>query len=160
MCSARTRYAFFKARQRRCSWGWLKTQHAAAEHRGDHRKQDQRYRAAIPQEQSIHHRPAGDPLRNCTQASDSQLSLAGLVLSRKHGLATFVHERLEWSLVDQSPEQSEIERLCVDVAGHKIIIVYKPPRSRLVMADESSERVHQSPVPQTNVSQTADPHLS
>ena len=27
-------------------------------------------------------------------------SLAGSVLRRKHGRATFVHERLEWSLVD------------------------------------------------------------
>ena len=57
-------------------------------------------------------------------------SLAGSVLSRNHGLATFVHERLEWSLVDQSPEESETEWLCVDVAGHKIIKVYKPPRPR------------------------------
>ena len=36
-------------------------------------------------------------------------------LCRKHGLATFVHERLEWSLVNQSPEQSETERLSEDV---------------------------------------------
>ena len=57
-------------------------------------------------------------------------SLAGSVLSRNHDLATFVHERLEWSLVDQSPEQSETEWLCVDVAGYKIINVCKPPRSR------------------------------
>jgi len=57
--------------------------------------------------------------------------LAGSVLSRKHGLAKFVHERLEWSLVDQSPEQSETEWLCVDVAGYKIINGCKPPRSRL-----------------------------
>jgi len=57
-------------------------------------------------------------------------SLAGSVLSRNHGLATFVHERLEWSLVGQSPEQSETEWLCVDVAGYKIINVYKTPRSR------------------------------
>jgi len=58
-------------------------------------------------------------------------TLVGSVLSRKHGLATFAHERLEWSLVDQSPEKSETEWLCVDVAGYKIISVYKPPRSRL-----------------------------
>jgi len=57
-------------------------------------------------------------------------SLAGSVLSRNHVLATFVHERLEWSLVDQSPEQSETEWLCVDVAGYNIINVNKPPRSR------------------------------
>jgi len=38
---------------------------------------------------------------------------------------------LEWSLVDQSPEQSETEWLCVDVAGYKIISVYKPEMSGL-----------------------------
>jgi len=58
-------------------------------------------------------------------------SQAGSVLSRKHSLATFVRERPEWSLVDQSPEQSETEWLCVGVAGYKIIYVYTPPRSRL-----------------------------
>jgi len=58
-------------------------------------------------------------------------SLAGSILSRNHDLATFVHERLEWSLVDQSRDQSETECLCVDVAGYKIVNVYKPPRSRL-----------------------------
>ena len=56
--------------------------------------------------------------------------LTGSVLSRNHVLATFVHERLEWSPVDQSPEQSETEWLCVDVAVHKIVNVYKPPRWR------------------------------
>jgi len=60
-------------------------------------------------------------------------SLAGSILSRNHGLATFVHERLEWSLVDQSSDQSETEWLCIDddVTGYKIVNVYKPPRSRL-----------------------------
>jgi len=57
-------------------------------------------------------------------------SLVGSVLSRNHGLATFVQERLEWSLVDQSPELSETEWLCEDVAGCKIVKVYKPPHSR------------------------------
>jgi len=57
--------------------------------------------------------------------------LAGSILRRNHGLATFVHERLEWSLVDQSPDQSETEWLCVDVAGYKVVNVYKPPRSLL-----------------------------
>jgi len=49
-------------------------------------------------------------------------------------LTTFVHERLEWSLLDQSPDQSETEWLCVDVAGYMIVNVYKPPRSRLTPA--------------------------
>ena len=46
---------------------------------------------------------------HCTTADKlviPNFSLAGSVLSRNHGLATFVHERLEWSLVDQSPELS------------------------------------------------------
>jgi len=34
-------------------------------------------------------------------------SPARSILSRNHGLDTFVYQRLEWSLVDQSPEQSE-----------------------------------------------------
>jgi len=71
---------------------------------------------------------------HCTTADKlviPNFSLAGSILSRNHSLAAFVHERLEWSLVDQSPEQSETEWLCIDVAGYKIVDVYKPPRSRL-----------------------------
>jgi len=70
---------------------------------------------------------------HCTTAGKlviPNFSLSGSVLSRNHGLATFFHERLEWSLVDQSPEQSETEWLCVDVTGYKIVNVYKLPRSR------------------------------
>jgi len=70
---------------------------------------------------------------HCTNADNlviPNFSLAGSVLSRNHGVDTFVHERLEWSLADQSPEQSETEWLCIDVAGYKIINVCKPPRSR------------------------------
>ena len=57
---------------------------------------------------------------HCTTADKlviPNFSLAGSVQSRNHGLATFVHERLEWSLVDQSPEHSETEWFCVEVAG-------------------------------------------
>jgi len=70
---------------------------------------------------------------HCTTADKlviPNFSLTRSVPSRNHGLARFVHERLEWSLVDQSPEQSETEWLCVDVAGYKLINVYKPPCSR------------------------------
>jgi len=45
----------------------------------------------------------------------------------------FVHEQLEWPLVDQSPEQSETEWLHVDVAGYKISNVYKPPYSQFTL---------------------------
>ena len=61
--------------------------------------------------------------------------LAGFSLSRKHGLATFVHERLRYTLLDQSPLISEIEWLCVDVDGYKIVNVYKPPPTRLRTLD-------------------------
>ena len=57
--------------------------------------------------------------------------LAGSSLGRKHGLATFVHERMRYTLLDQSPLTSEIEWLCVDVDGYKIVNVYKPPPMRL-----------------------------
>ena len=74
-------------------------------------------------------------------------SLAGSVLSRKHGLATFVHERLEWSLVDQSSEQSETEWLCVDVIGYKIIDVYKT--STFAIHTNSHPDVRSVPTPQS-----------
>jgi len=70
---------------------------------------------------------------HCTTADKLMIpnfSLAGSILSRNHGLSTFVHERLEWSLVDQPPEQSETEWLCIHVEGYKVINVYKHPRSR------------------------------
>ena len=59
---------------------------------------------------------------HCTDAEKLVLpnyQLAGSSLSRKHGLATFVHERLRYTLLDQSPPTSEIEWLCVDVDGYK-----------------------------------------
>ena len=65
----------------------------------------------------------------------SNYQLAGFFLSRKHGLATFVHERLKWTLYDQSPTTSETEWLCVDVDGYKIVNIYKPPPTRLQVPD-------------------------
>ena len=61
--------------------------------------------------------------------------LARFFLSRKHGLATFVHERLKWILIDQSPPTSEIEWVCVDVDNYKIVNVYKPPPTRMQASD-------------------------
>ena len=75
---------------------------------------------------------------HCTDAEKLVLpnyQLAGSSLSRKHGLATFVHERLRYTLLDQSPSTSEIEWLCVDVDGYKIVNVYKPPLTRLRTLD-------------------------
>ena len=75
---------------------------------------------------------------HCTDAEKLVLlnyQLAESSLSRKHGLATFVHERLRYMLLDQSPPTSEIEWLCVDVDGYKIANVYKPPPTRLQTLD-------------------------
>ena len=60
---------------------------------------------------------------------------AGSSFSRKHGLATFVHERLRYTLLNQSPLTSEIEWLCVDIDGYKIVNVYKPPPTLLRTLD-------------------------
>ena len=67
---------------------------------------------------------------HCTDAEKLLLlnyQLAGCSLSKKRGLAMLVHERLRYTLLDQSPPTSEIEWLCVDVDGYKIVNVYKPP---------------------------------
>ena len=64
---------------------------------------------------------------HCTDAEKLVLlnyQLTGSSLRRKHGLATFVHERLRYTLLNQSPPTSEIEWLCVDVDGYKIVNVY------------------------------------
>ena len=61
---------------------------------------------------------------HCTDAEKLVLpnyQLAGSSLSKKHGLTTFVHERLRYTLLDQSPPTSEIEWLCVDVDDYKIV---------------------------------------
>ena len=60
-------------------------------------------------------------------------ALAGSIPSRKHGLATFIHESLSWTLADWSREDFKIEWLCVDIAGLKIIDIYKPPSSHLLI---------------------------
>jgi len=59
-----------------------------------------------------------------------KFTIAGPVLRRKYSLATFVEERLEWTLVHQSPEQSDTECLWVDVTGYKMVDVYKLPSSQ------------------------------
>ena len=66
----------------------------------------------------------------CTSADQlviPNFSLASSILSRKHGLATFIHEKLNWTLADHSLEGSATEWLCVDVNGVNIVNVYKPP---------------------------------
>ena len=75
---------------------------------------------------------------HCTDAEKLVLpnyQIAGSSLRRKHGLATFVHERQRYTLLDQYLLISDIEWLCVDVDGYKIVNVYKPPPTRLQSLD-------------------------
>ena len=75
---------------------------------------------------------------HCTDAEKLVLpnyQLADSFLSRKHGLTTFVHKLLRNMLLDQSPLTSEIEWLCVDVDGCKIVNIYKPLPTRLQTLD-------------------------
>ena len=74
----------------------------------------------------------------CTSAEKLVLSnyqVVGFSLSRKHGLATFVLERLKRTLYHQSPTTSETEWLCVDVDRYKIVNIYKFPPTRLQVSD-------------------------
>ena len=67
---------------------------------------------------------------HCTCSEKVKLpgfALAGFSLIRKHGLVTFVYERLKYTLLKQYPFKSETEWSCVDVDGYKIVNVYKPP---------------------------------
>ena len=75
---------------------------------------------------------------HCTDAEKLVLpnyQLAGSSLCRKYGLATLVHERLRYMLLDQSSPTLEIEWLCVDVEGYKIVNVYKTLPTRLQSLD-------------------------
>ena len=75
---------------------------------------------------------------HCTNAGKLVLPSyqpAGSSLSRRHGLATFVHQRLRYTLLDQSPPTTEIEWLFVNVDGYKILNVYKPLSKRLQPLD-------------------------
>ena len=75
---------------------------------------------------------------HCTSADKLAIpgfALAGSSSGKKYGLATFVHDRLKWTFVDQSPATSNTEWLCVDVDGYRIINVHKPPPTRLQASD-------------------------
>ena len=75
---------------------------------------------------------------HCTDAEKLVLSnyqLAGSSLSRKHGLAMFVHKQLRYMLLDQSPLTSEIKWLCVDIDDYKIVNIYKPLPMQLQSPD-------------------------
>ena len=86
----------------------LKTHYSLAEHRRPHCKMNILHHLTMQSEalvillQETH----------CTDAEKLVLlnyQLAGSSLSRKHGFATFVHEQLRYTLLDQSPPTLEIK---------------------------------------------------
>ena len=113
-----------------------KTHYSSAKHRRPHCKQDQRSSLPCSAVWSTRHPTSGDPTDRMQRSwYFSSYQLAGSSLSRKHGLANFFHKRLRYTLLDQSPLTSEIDRFCVDVDGYKIVNVYKPPTMRLRSLD-------------------------
>ena len=100
--------------------------HPPAEHRRTYSKQDdgsttsaEKLKTLVIQSQETH----------CTTTERlviANFELAGS-LSRKHRLAKFVYERLNWTSCSQSPPSSDTEWLSVDVDRYKIVNIYKPP---------------------------------
>ena len=52
-----------------------------------------------------------------------------------NSFATFVHERLRYTLLDQSPLTLEIKWFCVDIDGYKTVNIYKPLPTQLQSLD-------------------------
>ena len=107
------------------------THYSSAKHRRPQCKQDELLHHLAMQSEALFIRLQET---HCTDAQKLVLpnyQLAGSSLSIKLGLATFVHERLRYTFLDQSSPISEIEWLCVDVDGYKIVNVYKPSPTRL-----------------------------
>ena len=63
-----------------------------------------------------------------------EFTLASHILNKKHGLATFVRQDIEWSLETQSEDHSQLEWLAVKVQNVTIINVYTPPPTHLTRA--------------------------
>ena len=57
--------------------------------------------------------------------------LAGSILSKHHGMATFVRTGITWSAVKRYPPDSNSEWLVTEVQETTIVNVYKPPPSEL-----------------------------
>ena len=57
--------------------------------------------------------------------------LAGSILSKKHGLATFAREQISLTTISQSPPSSNIEQPAIKIQEITIINVYKLPPSTL-----------------------------
>ena len=75
-------------------------------------------------------------MRHTEQVTDDNLKLpgfllAGYILSKHHGMATFVRTGITWSAIKRSPPYSNIEWLVTEVQETTIVNVDKPPQSEL-----------------------------
>ena len=60
--------------------------------------------------------------------------LAGSILSRHHGIATFVRSDLGWAATGQSPPGASVEWLSTRIQATSVVNVYKPPPSTLTVS--------------------------
>ena len=60
--------------------------------------------------------------------------LAGSILSRHHGIATFVRSDLGWTATGQSPPNASVEWLSTRIQATSVVNVYKPPPSTLTVS--------------------------
>ena len=109
--------------------------HPSAEHRRPRFRQDEHFLPSCCTVYDTRHPAPGDPLQICREVSSAGLPTSWVSSSRKHGLATFVRERLKWTLFDQSLPTLETEWLCIDIDGYKLVNVYKPPPIRLQVSN-------------------------
>ena len=120
-----------------------KTHYSSAEHRRPHCKQDERSSSPRYAVWGIRHPTAENPLHWCKEVGTFKLPTSWVFFKQEEedpaswylgllpgplDLATFVHEWLRYTLLDQSPLTSEIKWLCVEVDGYKIV---KDPDARL-----------------------------
>ncbi|KAM3594130.1 uncharacterized protein V6R79_002799 [Siganus canaliculatus] len=81
-------------------------------------------------------------LQETHQENKNNLRVPGYILAvhianKHHGIATFVRKDMAWSAAGQSPESEEIKWITTKVQDTTIVIVYKPPPSRLDMFPRS-----------------------
>ena len=103
----------------------LKAHYCLTEHQRPHCKQDERSSLSCSAVSGTLNRTTGAHCTNAEKLILSSYQLAGFSLSMNHGIATFVHEQLRYTLLDQFLPTSQIEWLCVDVDGYKIVNLYK-----------------------------------
>ena len=86
-----------------------KTLHLTSEHRRHYCKQDEHSSPSCNTVLGTRHAHEGNPLHLCREFSSLKLPFIWVFLKQKHKFATFVHERLRWTLFDLFPFTSKIK---------------------------------------------------